>query len=88
MEKYYQKYLEIPLHMLLIDKGQYIKDDLKKYSHEIELQKSNMKKGECPICFETKNIIPFECPSNLHYYCFKCYNKLNVCTFCRHKKNK
>jgi hypothetical protein len=43
------------------------------------------KDGECPVCFEDKRLIPFDCFG--HFYCLDCDKKMKKCGFCRIPKN-
>jgi tetratricopeptide (TPR) repeat protein len=43
------------------------------------------KQGECPICLEEKELIPFDCFG--HFFCVECDKKTNKCALCRISRN-
>jgi len=43
------------------------------------------KYGECPICMEEKDLIPFDCFG--HFFCVECEKKTIKCSLCRISRN-
>jgi hypothetical protein len=40
---------------------------------------------ECPICYESTNLILYDCTG--HYQCTSCYLKMKICPYCKIPKN-
>ena len=59
-----------------------------KIQSEKSILKNKMKYaelGECPVCFEQKDLIPFDCFA--HKHCIECDKKIDKCSLCRITKN-
>ncbi|AYV80479.1 MAG: hypothetical protein Harvfovirus2_9 [Harvfovirus sp.] len=75
-------YLEL---MNMKSKNKVLEDKLVELSKEYVVRclknkrKQLAKVGECPVCYETCELIPKEC---VHYYCPDCYSKLLKCALC------
>jgi tetratricopeptide (TPR) repeat protein len=81
----FDKFIDFIYNEIINECNLFIRNQYKKMTLFLESRKKYVEIQTCSICYENKNLIPFDC--FCHVFCTSCYIRIDRCALCKFEKH-